>query len=244
MRNIKLIIQYDGTNYSGWQSQKNSLAIQDVIEASLKKLTGRRHRVIGAARTDAGVHAKGQVANFKTESRLPLAKIRNGLNHHLPPDIVIKSAAEAAADFHSQYGAKSKYYRYIICTQKPVSPFRRNFVAPMTCRLDLKGMKRESKALLGRHDFSSFQGSSSKRVSPVRNIYRLELKKTGAFLQFDIEADGFLYTMVRTIVGTLIDVGRGYLKEGSVKRILAGGRRGLAGRTAPAAGLTLIKVKY
>ena len=244
MRNIKLTIQYDGTNYSGWQSQKNSLAIQDIVEASLKKLTGQRHRLIGAARTDAGVHAKGQVANFKTESRLPLTNIRDGLNHNLPPDIVIENARHVTLDFHSRYDAKSKYYRYSVYTQKPVSPFYKNFVAPVPRKLDLRAIKRESKVLLGRHDFSSFQGSNSKRLNPVRNIYRLELKRSGLFLHFDIEADGFLYTMVRTIIGTLIGVGRGRLKEGSVKKILRERKRSLAGPTAPARGLSLIKVRY
>lgn len=244
MRNIKLTIQYDGTNYSGWQSQKNSLAIQDIIEGAIVKLLGEKLRIIGAARTDAGVHAKGQVANFRTKSPLSLSNIKNGLNRKLPFDIVIAKAEEVDEDFHSQYDARSKLYRYSIYTHNPVSPFYKNFVVPVYYKLNLEAIKDEAKQLLGRHDFLSFQGSNSKRINTLRRIYRIDLKKRGRFIYLDIEADGFLYNMARTIAGTLIEVGRGYFKKGSVRKILKARDRRLAGSTAPAKGLCLARVRY
>ena len=244
MRNIRLTIQYDGTNYSGWQSQKNSVAIQDVIEKAIAKLLGHKARIVGAGRTDAGVHAFGQVANFKTASRLSLESIKNGLNKHLPPDIVIIRSEDVDLDFHPQYDAKKKHYRYCITTQRAASPFYRNFTVPTRYDLDLDIMKREARQLLGRHDFSSFQGSNSKRQSAIRRVYRIDIKKKGNFIYVDIEADGFLYNMARVLVGTLIDIGRGYLKKGSAKRILRAKARRFGGSTAPAMGLSLVKVEY
>lgn len=244
MRNIKLTIQYDGTNYSGWQSQKNSLAIQDIIEKAITKLLGEKVRIIGAARTDAGVHAKGQVANFKTKNNLSLSNIKKGLNKNLPADIVIANVKEADKDFHSQYDAKSKLYRYSLYLHNPLPPFYRNYVSPFSYKLDLETIRKEAKGFLGRHDFASFEGSNSRRKNTVRNIYRLGVKKRGGFIHFDIEADGLLYNMARTIVGTLIDVGRGYLKKGSIKKIIKAKERKEAGFTAPAKGLCLMKVRY
>jgi len=244
MRNIRLTVQYDGTDYSGWQSQKNSVAIQDIIEKAIAKILGERIKIAGAARTDAGVHAKGQVANFNTRSRLPLLNIKNALNRNLPSAIIISKIEKVDKDFHSQYDAKRKFYRYYATTRKPISPFYKDFVTPVSYELDLKTMKDEAKALLGRHDFSSFQSSNSKRASAVRNLSRIDIKKKGQLIYFDIEANGFLYNMVRAIVGTLLDVGRGYLKPGSVKKILMRRDRRSAGSTAPAKGLCLMKVRY
>ncbi|NQT07262.1 MAG: tRNA pseudouridine(38-40) synthase TruA [Candidatus Omnitrophica bacterium] len=244
MRNIKLTIQYDGTNYSGWQSQKNGLAIQDIIERALKRLTGKGAKLTGSGRTDAGVHAAGQVANFRTESPLSLERIRKGLNSYLPPDIVISKAEKVSEDFHSRYSAKNKHYRYTLYTDNPAPPLCRNSVTALHYKLDLEMMKREAKALVGRHDFSAFQGSRSMRKDAVRNIRRLDVHKKGGFIYFDIEADGFLYNMVRSIAGTLIDAGRGRFKEGSIKRILNSRDRQRAGHTAPAKGLSLLRVRY
>lgn len=244
MRNIRLRIEYDGSNYSGWQSQKNSTAMQDIIEDAIERLTGKRSRLIGASRTDAGVHAKGQVANFKSETGLSLKSIKDGLNGNLPADIIVTRADEADENFHSQYDAKSKHYRYLLTTHKPVSVFYKNFVAYADCRLNIEAMRNEAKRLLGRHDFSSFASSNSRRRSSIRSIHRLDIRKKGRLIYFEIEADGFLYNMARAIVGTLVDVGRGHLKEGSVEKILKGRDRRLAGATAPAKGLCLMKARY
>ncbi len=244
MRNIKLIIQYDGSNYSGWQSQKNSLAIQDVIEKALFKLTKERVRLTAAGRTDAGVHARGQVANFKSASTLSSKNIKNGLNRYLPKDVVIAKVEDVGLDFHSRYDAKSKIYRYTIYMGDPVPPFVRNMVAQIDHKLDLDIMKSEAKALLGRHDFSSFQGARSVRKSPIRHVHSATIRRRGRIIHFDIEADGFLYNMVRSIMGTLIDVSRGYLPKGSLKKILRERSRRAAGPTAAPEGLSLIKVKY
>lgn len=244
MRNIKLTIQYDGTNYSGWQSQKNSVAIQDIIEKAASKVLSERIKIIGAGRTDAGVHAKGQVANLRTESRLSCANIKNGLNRNLPSDIVISKVEEVHRDFHSQYDAKGKLYRYSLYTHNPVPPFCRDYVTPVKYRLDLEAMKKEAKGLLGRHDFSAFQGANSKRANTTKNLYRLDIKKKGCLVYIDIEANGFLYNMARSIVGTLLDVGRGRFKAGCVKKILKKRDRRLAGSTAPARGLSLLKVRH
>lgn len=244
MRNIKLTIQYDGTNYSGWQSQKNSVAIQDIIERALQSLLGEKTKLIGASRTDAGVHAMGQTANFKTRSRLSVSSIKDGLNSILPPDIVIKKAQETSEDFHSQYDAKKKLYRYSLYAHNPVPPFYRNYVFKLRYKLDLDGIKEEAKALLGRHNFSSFRGGNAKNNNGTRCIHKIQIKKRGGFIYIDIEADGFLYNMARSIVGTLIDAGRGYLKKGSVKKILEAKDRRLAGSTAPAKGLCLMRVEY
>ncbi|MFH1753794.1 MAG: tRNA pseudouridine(38-40) synthase TruA [Candidatus Omnitrophota bacterium] len=244
MRNIKLTIQYDGTRYSGWQSQKNSVAVQDVMEKALSGLLGEKVKLIGASRTDANVHAAGQVANFRTGSRLSLLNIKNGLNRRLPKDIVVLRAAMAKEAFHAQYDAKSKIYRYRVYAGNPVPPFFKDFVARTSYELDTEIMSEEAKALLGRHDFISFQGANSPRKETIRSIKSIRVKKRGKLIEFHIEADGFLYNMARAIVGTLIDIGRGHMQRGSVKEILAKRERRFAGATAPAKGLCLMKVGY
>lgn len=244
MRNIKLTIQYDGTNYCGWQSQKNGVAIQDVIERCLGKVVGEKIKLVGSGRTDSGVHAKGQAANFRTNSRLPLNNIKKALNHNLPKDIAITKISEANADFHAQYKAKSKLYRYTFSNKAVISPFHRNYIAKIPYRLDLALMKKEAEGLVGRHDFSAFQGARSKRESAVRTVKKIDITPNGKAVYIDIESEGFLYNMARNIVGTLIEIGRGYYKPGSMKKILNSRNRGEAGPTAPAKGLCLMKVNY
>lgn len=244
MRNIKLTIEYDGTNYCGWQSQKNGVSVQDVIEEALRKLTGQKSRLIGSGRTDSGVHAKEQVANFKTNSKRSFKNLKNALNSKLPDDIVIISTKEVSRNFHAQHSARSKIYRYTFAHQSHLSPFYRNYATKYSHELDLDLMRREVKALIGKHDFSAFEGSKSKRNSAVRVIKNIKIKANGEFIYIDIESNGFLYNMVRNIVGTLIDIGRGYFKPGSMKKILSSKDRKMAGRTAPAKGLCLMRVKY
>ena len=244
MHNIKLTIQYDGTNYCGWQSQKNGVAIQNVIEKALKKVVGESVKLIGSGRTDSGVHAKGQVANFKTKSKLPLDNIKKALNRNLPEDIVISSAREVSSDFHARYNSRTKLYRYTFTNKNPISPFLRNYAAKIPYKLDLGLMRKEAEVLVGRHNFSAFQGARSKRVDTTRSIKKISIKTSSRYIYIDIVSEGFLYNMARNIAGTLIEIGRGYFKPGSMKKILDSKDRKKAGPTAPAKGLSLIKVNY
>ncbi|RJP28192.1 MAG: tRNA pseudouridine(38-40) synthase TruA [Candidatus Omnitrophota bacterium] len=257
-RNIRLGIEYDGTNYCGWQTQTRSKlkpSIQEVIESVLTKILQEEINITGAGRTDAGVHALSQVANFKTHSKLSLVKIKKALNSLLPNDIAVKNIKEVHIDFHSRFNAKSKLYRYIIVNSSDRCVFFKKYAYFCAYGLDIKLMRKESNSLLGRHDFSSFCASSSSVRDKVRTIFNVSLKKikpnifglsynvTGNIIALDIEADGFLYNMVRNIAGTLIDIGRGRLKTG-IKRILSAKDRRLAGQTAPACGLFLVKTTY
>jgi tRNA pseudouridine38-40 synthase len=246
MRNIKLSIQYDGTNYFGWQAQKRTTlpTIQDIIEAALRQILQEDIKLISAGRTDRGVHALAQVANFKTEKRTSLEKLHIAVNSLLPWDIRINSMREVPLDFHSRYRAKSKVYRYHILNSKLRTVFDYRYCAFVPEKLDIKTMKNELKVLKGKHDFSAFQGSARKARCSMRIIKEINLIKKGRFISIMIEADGFLYNMVRIIVGTLIDIGRGKLPKGSVKQILNTRDRKKAGPTAPACGLFLEKVKY
>lgn len=244
MRNILLKIEYDGTNYSGWQYQKNAKSIQETIEAALKRITGRKARLISCGRTDAGVHALAHIVNFKTDSGIPSFKLQRALNSVLPKDIVIKAIKEVPLKFHSRFDAKSKIYRYTIVNGPSPSAILRNITAHIPHKLDLALMKKEAKILVGRHDFKSFQAADRIERSSVRTIKDIRIKKKGDLLEIYVEADGFLYNMVRNIAGTLVDIGRGRLPAGSMARILKAKNRKLAGETAPAKGLCLIEVKY
>jgi tRNA pseudouridine38-40 synthase len=244
MRNIKLSIKYEGTHYAGWQFQKNARTVQETIEAALKKVAGERIRLTGSGRTDSGVHARGQVANFKTRSTLPLKSIMMGLNWNLPKDIVIYKIEEADPRFNAQHSAKSKTYRYTIANSTFVDPFIRRCAARCFYKLKIGPMRRGSKYLLGRRDFTSFQTKDGAERDAVRTIKKIVIEKDGDLIYIDIEADGFLYNMVRNIVGTLIEVGRGKIGEDNVKDILAKRDRRYSGPTAPAHGLCLLKVIY
>jgi len=244
VRNIKLTIEYDGTDYCGWQSQKNGIAIQDMIKKAIIKVTEERVSIAGSGRTDSGVHAKGQVANFKTNSRLPVNNIKKGLNRYLPKDVIITDIKEVKENFHSQYNVKSKIYRYAFTNRVPISPFNRNYVAKFSYGLDLALMEKEAGELVGTHDFSAFQSIRSKRKDPVRTIKSILIKKNSKFIYMDIEANGFLYNMVRNIAGTLMEIGRGKFEPGSTKHILKSRNRKNAGPTAPAKGLCLMRVRY
>jgi len=245
MRNIKLIIEYDGTNYAGWQTQsKKHRTIQQALERALQKILRKRIKVIGSGRTDAGVHALTQVANFKTDSGIQLDKLRGGLNAVLPDDIVVTRTEEAGWDFHSRFYAKAKVYRYTICNRPSRPVLLRGRVYFIAQPLNLKLMQREARVLLGRHDFKSFQASAKEERGAVRTIKSLKITRDRDLIHIDIEADGFLYNMVRNIAGTLIEIGRGKQPEGSLRRILLAKDRKLAGPTAPASGLCLLEVKY
>lgn len=244
VKNIMLTIEYDGTGYHGWQSQKNALAIQDVIEGALKKITGEDIRLTGSGRTDAGVHALGQVANFHTSSSIPPEKFSYALNSHLPDDIVIKKSAEVSESFHSRYDAKGKKYRYIIFNYEFPSPLMRRREWHIRRPLDREAMKKSLKYLLGKHDFSAFMSSGSSAENTVRTVMAAELKDDGQRIIFEITADGFLYNMVRIIVGTLAKVGTGEMVPDEMQRIIESCDRERAGSTAPAWGLYLVEVYY
>lgn len=244
MRNIRLIIEYGGTNYAGWQIQKNAKSIQATLETALKRILVERVKLVSCGRTDSGVHAKSHVANFKTNSKIPLVNIQRGLNSVLPKDIVIKEAKEVSSDFNSRFDAKSKVYRYTILNRSCPAALYRDYFYHIPYKLNLNLMKREAKALLGRHDFKSFQATDKKERSSVRTIKKLTVKKKGDFIEIEMEANGFLYNMARNIVGTLVEIGRRRFKPGSMKNILKAKDRNFAGRTAPAKGLCLVEVKY
>ncbi len=247
-RNILLKIEYDGTNYSGWQFQKNSNSIQETIEAALKRITGRKARLISCGRTDAGVHALGHIANFKTDSQMPLLRLQRALNGVLPKDIVMKEVGEVPLKFNSLRDAKSKLYVYTILNDPAGCAISRDHIRHVPYKLNVGLMRREAGCLLGRHDFKSFQAADAEwrghSRSSVRTIKRLEVRKKGDLIKIEVEGDGFLYNMVRNIAGTLIEIGRGKFEPGSMKKILKAKNRELAGPTAPAKGLCLAEVKY
>ena len=244
MRNILFKVEYDGTDYAGWQSQKNAKNIQDTIEAALKRIVGRKVRLISCGRTDAGVHALSQFVNFKTEAKIPLFKLKRGLNSILPRDIAIKEVREVPPKFNSRFDAKSKLYRYTIMNGSSRSAIFGNFSVYIPYKLDVTLMKKEAKVLIGKHDFKSFQAADRVKRSSIRAIKKLSIKKKGEAIIIDVEADGFLYNMVRNIAGTLINIGRDKLPVGSMARILKAKNRKFAGQTAPAKGLCLVEVKY
>lgn len=256
MRNIKLTVEYEGTAYSGWQSQKRGEpTVQSALEEAVERLTARRARVTGAGRTDAGVHALGQVACFRTASALDLATIRRGLNALLPADIRVREAEEAAAGFHPQWSARGKRYFYVISNAECLSPFVERFAWRVPQRLGLAGMKRAAAFFTGRHDFAAFRASGSSARTSEREITLLSVSESrglcfagvrlrGRFIRVAVEGDGFLRYMARNIVGTLVEVGRGKIKPGAVPGIIASRDRRAAGPTAPAKGLFLEEVFY
>ena len=247
MRNLKLQIEYDGTAYAGWQVQNRhrGKTIQQVIEKVLSKILQEKVRLNGSGRTDAGVHASAQVANFKTGSEIPGLRLRHALNALLPADISVSIVEDVHPDFHSRFSAKSKAYCYRVLNRAYPSALSRGRVYFCPYPLDLDLMRREAACLLGRHDFSAFCASGSDAKNKSRRIKHICLKKRrGSIIELEIEADGFLYNMCRSIAGTLIEIGRGRFKEGSMKKILRSKDRRLAGPTAPAEGLYLVKVKY
>ncbi|MBE0426757.1 MAG: tRNA pseudouridine(38-40) synthase TruA [Nitrospirae bacterium] len=256
MRKIRLVIEYDGTAYRGWQIQKKELmTVQGIIEDRISGLTGEKLRVIGASRTDAGVHAFGQVAAFRTKSRLDTETIKRALNALLPLDIRIIDVFEAEDSFSPRYSAVRKSYFYVVANQRESTAFLFRYAWLVQQPLDLKSMIKASKVLIGTHDFSTFMGTGSSIKNTVREIFSLNIEKfnqidfmtvgmTGEFIKISIEADGFLRHMVRNIVGTLVETGRGNFSESSMMEILAARNRRLAGPTAPPNGLYLEKIIY
>jgi tRNA pseudouridine38-40 synthase len=245
MRTLKVTIEYDGTNYLGWQIQPQGLTIQGILEEKLALLTGQKTQVTASGRTDAGVHALNQVAHFRTESQMEVPSFQKALNSVLPPDIVIKRIEEVEEGFHARKHAKSKVYVYQILNRSLRSPFHRTTTWHVPQKLDLREMKRATQHLLGEHDFSAFRSVGSPTRTAVRKVLHAEWRMgRDGFLRFEIEATGFLKQMVRAIVGTLVEVGRGKISAQELKTILDSKDRKQAGPTAPAHGLFLKEVRY
>ncbi len=245
MRNIKLILSYDGSDFSGWQTQPGYRTVQETLEQAIAKLTGEpRIRVNASGRTDAGVHALGQVVNFRSSSQHPSEVLVRAVNAHLPGDVVVREAADVPESFDANRDARRKLYRYVIHDGAVPDPLMRRWCCQSRHRLDVAAMQRAAAPLRGRHDFHSFETEWPNRASSVRTITHLALARFGDWIWLDVEADGFLYNMVRAIAGTLIEVGRGYWPETKVAEILEAGDRTHAGPTAPARGLFLMRVSY
>ncbi|MGZ5514340.1 MAG: tRNA pseudouridine(38-40) synthase TruA [Candidatus Aminicenantales bacterium] len=242
MKNYRIVVGYDGTNFRGWQRQPVGRTVQGALEEALRKITGKRTVVHGAGRTDAGVHALGQTASFRGVFKLSDEVLLRALNAVLPPDIRVFSLAEAPADFHARRSARSKLYRYRIVNAPQPSPLDHSFVLHWPYPLKLGKMRQAAKLFARTADFTAF--SSNRDRSPVRTVTRSELRKSGDEIIYSIEAAGFLRYMVRTIVGTLLEVGRGRIEPEEVEEIFRHKDRSLAGPTAAAKGLTLIRVDY
>lgn len=246
MRTLKLTTAYDGTAYAGWQRQENAPTVQAAVEDALTEIEGRRVVITGAGRTDAGVHALAQVASCRFTHAIGTPDLRRALNAKLPSDIRIVEVEEVAETFHARFSATGKIYRYRIDTGVVADPFTTRLAWHVSDALDVPAMARAGEVLLGRHDYAAFQthASDSSVASTIRTIRRLDIQTDGRYLTVDIEGDGFLRHMVRTIVGTLVEVGRGDRSSGELADVLASHRRERAGPTAPAHGLFLVCVLY
>ena len=244
MKRIKLVTAYDGTNYHGSQIQNNGETIEGVLKAELSSLLKEEINLIGASRTDAGVHARGNVYVFDTISRIPPEKFTYALNARLPEDIRIQESCEVPADFHPRHQNTIKTYEYRVLNRKLPLPEHRLYTHFTYEELNLEKMNEACKYFLGEHDFASFCASGSQAESTVREIYDLHVKKEGDLLTISVTGNGFLYNMVRIIAGTLLKVGGGHILPEETEKIIAGKDRALAGPTAPAKGLTLVKIRY
>ncbi len=244
MRNIKLLIAYDGTDFSGWQRQPDRRTVQQDLEEAIGRLTGVVPPTNASGRTDAGVHAIGQVVHFYTASAHPPAVFVKALNAMLPPDIRVKGAWDVPQAFHSTFDARTKRYRYVIDNASVADPFLLRHAYHVYLKLDVEAMGRAAEALRGRHDFHSFETQWPNRTSSVRTITDIEVRRDGDLVRIEVEADGFLYNMVRAIAGTLIQVGVGRWPEARVAEALLAEDRREAGPTAPPQGLFLLRVRY
>lgn len=244
MKNIKLTIEYDGTNYSGWQAQDNVITVQGVIENALEELTREKVKLIGSGRTDGKVHAIGQVANFKTNSSIPGDKYRYALKYLLPEDITIRNSEEVDMSFHSRFDATKKIYKYIVYNGELPRALYRNYSYHMPYDIDIGEMILASKYFIGTHDFQAFKATNSEVNSTIRTIYDIKIEKQEEIIEFLVEGNSFLRNMVRIIVGTLLYVGTGKMKKEDIQKIIIDRKREKAGPTAPPQGLFLKKVFY
>lgn len=245
MQNYKMILSYDGTRYDGWQKQGNTAnTIQGKLETLLSRLTGEEVELHGSGRTDAGVHAMGQVASFKLEKKWDCGRLQESCNQYLPRDIVVSSLEEAEPRFHARLNAVEKTYRYRICTSKVRNVFQRYYVYEYGNALDMTAMRQAADLLIGEHDFQSFCSTKRSKKSTVRKLYEINIAEGNGEVTITFRGNGFLYNMVRILTGTLIEVGEGKRKPEEIPAILAAKDRTTAGFTAPPEGLMLISVAY
>lgn len=244
MRRIKLTVAYDGTNYCGWQIQPNGITVEEVLNRALSRLTGEELRVTGASRTDAGVHARGNIAVFDTASTIPAERFAYAVNPLLPEDIAVVNSEEVPQDWHPRYRNSVKTYEYRILNREMPDPLRRKYTWHVSFPLDLDKMRAAAEYLKGEHDFRSFCGVHTGAKTTVRTVCTLDIEKTGDEIIIRISGNGFLYNMVRIIAGTLTEVGRGLRTPENVKKILEAEEREKSGATAPPQGLTLISIEY
>lgn len=244
MRHIRLVIEYDGSSLHGWQRQANGATVQQHLEEALGQLCAHEVKVAGASRTDAGVHARGQVASFRTERAIPLHGIRRGLNSLLPDTIAVRDADEVDEAFHPRFSATGKHYRYTLLVARDRSPRWRTRAWHHPEPLDQGAMAAAAAHLLGEHDFAAFRAAGCTAKTTVRRIDTVDLTGEGETLVVDVRGNAFLRNMVRIVVGTLVEVGRGRVTPAQVAEILAGKDRTKAGLTAPAHGLELVEVRY
>lgn len=244
MKRVKLVVAYDGTNYHGWQVQDNGITIEEVLNRTISELVQEDIKVIGASRTDAGVHACGNVAVFDTESRIPGDKFSFALNQRLPEDIRIQKSCEVDADFHPRYADTVKTYEYNILNRRFELPSKRLYAAFCYYPMDIERMNQAAAYLVGEHDFKSFCSAGAQVQTTVRTIYAVNVTKEDDMVHIRITGNGFLYNMVRIIAGTLMQVGTGLMEPEQVKGILEARDRSKAGPTAVAKGLTLVEIRY
>lgn len=244
MRKMRLTVSYDGTNYHGFQVQPTGPTIQGELEKALSKVTGKQIRVIGSGRTDAGVHARGQVIHFETDSTIPPDRWPAALNVLLPDDIVVTEGKEVPPDFHARYDVAAKTYRFLIDNHRVKNVFLRNQAWFVPQPLDIERMAAAAGRLIGEHDFTSFSSAKTGVENRVRRIYHIDIDKEGRLIWFTFRGNGFLYNMVRIITGTLVEIGKGKREPGEMAEILAARDRTKAGKTAPPQGLYLWSVEY
>lgn len=241
---IRLTLEYDGTGYAGWQRQPNGVSVQELVEGALAQVLGEEVRLTSSGRTDAGVHARGMVAHFRTDRALPLGAYREGVNRFLPPQIAVREAAEAPPGFHARFSARGKWYRYLLHPSPVRSPLHSRFSWQIRGALDRAAMAGGAAAFVGRHDFAAFRGTGCEARTTVREIFSVDLVPEGELLAIDVRGEGFLRNMVRVMAGTLVEIGLGRRPPENVAALLREGSRPAAGRTAPPQGLCLMEVWY
>ncbi|MDE6412665.1 MAG: tRNA pseudouridine(38-40) synthase TruA [Eubacterium sp.] len=244
MRNLLVEISYDGSNYHGWQVQKNALTVQEVFQNAVEKVFCERIDIKGCSRTDSGVHANSYFVNFKTDKSIPTDKVVMALNTYLPKDVAVLSCKEVSEDFHARYSVQSKEYVYKLYNGKIRNPFYNNYAFHYRYPINVDYLNEQAKAFIGTYDFSGFCSSNSDVEDTVRTVKNFEVSRDGDMVYFTVEADGFLYNMVRIMVGTLIFINEGKIKANELKEVIESKNRKRAGKTAPPQGLYLNRVNY
>ena len=243
-RNVRLVVEYEGTDFFGWQSQKDQRTVQDVLIAAVERVIGERPTLIGSSRTDAGVHAEGQVANFRTNSKIPARRMMHAINFYLPPDVRVQSARDVPRQFHSQFDARWKRYRYTVLHAESSRPLLRRSTMLVRGDLDVNLMRRAARHFIGKKDFRAFGSEVGRKKITIRTVYELNVRRRGDRVIFEVSGDGFLYNMVRAVVGTLLRVGQKKIPPAEVKRIIEQADRKAAGPVVGPEGLTLVRVSF